>query len=218
MKSRQTRFWMLVFLLVAGGALIHSWDRAGEARVARRGLKEFPARVGEWRQRGGDIRFDAPTEAVLHVSDYVMRDYELPDGRGANLYVGYYETQRGGATYHSPLNCLPGAGWVMSEPAVVKITPAGGGASFEANRFIIENGDDKNFLIYWYQGRGRAVASEYWDKAYTMFDSVRRRRSDGAMVRVTMRVKEGGSEERALATATELAAQIAPHLREYVPE
>jgi hypothetical protein len=39
-------------------------------------------------------------------------------------------------------------------------------------------------MIYWYQGRGRIVASEYQDKVYTVLDSVLRRRSDGAMVRI----------------------------------
>ena len=41
-------------------------------------------------------------------------------------------------------------------------------------------------MIYWYQGRGRNVASEYWGKVYTVVDSVRLRRSNGAMVRVTV--------------------------------
>ena len=37
------------------------------------------------------------------------------DGRSIRLYVGYYATQRQGATIHSPLNCLPGAGWIPVE-------------------------------------------------------------------------------------------------------
>jgi EpsI family protein len=70
-------------------------------------------------------------------------------------------------------------------------------------------------LIYWYQGRGRAVASEYWGKIYTVVDSVKRRRSDGAMVRVIVPVQR--SEEDALALATDLAAQAAPLLPNFVP-
>jgi EpsI family protein len=114
------------------------------------------------------------------------------------------------------LNCLPGSGWEMKDPASVTITPANGAPSFEANRYIVQNGDDKQLLVYWYQGRGRKVQSEYWGKIYTVIDSIRRRRSDGAMVRVLMPV--GKSEEETLRAATDLAAQVAPVLPEFVPD
>ena len=210
------RFFLLLALLIAGGAVIRIWENAGEARVARRPLREMPAQVGSWRQAGADTRLDPQTESVLRADDYLSRTYALPDGRVASFYVGYYATQRTGATYHSPLNCLPGSGWEMKDPAAITITPADGSPSFEANRYIVENGDNRQLLIYWYQGRGRKVASEYWGKIYTVIDSIRRRRSDGAMVRVMTPV--GGSEEEALRAAADLAAQIAPVLPEFVPD
>ena len=71
-------------------------------------------------------------------------------------------------------------------------------------------------MIYWYQGRGRAVASEYWGKVYTVIDSVRLRRSDGALVRVTVPIKS--SEAQALQSATELAGGATAALSEFVPD
>jgi EpsI family protein len=209
------RFGLLLAVLLLGGAVINVWEWVGEAKVARRELKEMPSQVGTWRQLGVDQRFDPQTESVLRADDYLSRTYALPDGRAASFYVGYYATQRTGATYHSPLNCLPGSGWEMNEAATVTITPASGAQPFEANRYIVQNGDEKQLLVYWYQGRGRQTASEYWGKIYTVIDSVRRRRSDGAMVRVMMPV--GPSEEAALSAATDLAAQVAPVLPEFVP-
>ena len=214
--SSSMRFIILFLMLLVGGVVINLWERAGEAHVARRPLREFPAQLGEWRQVGPDQIFDEETMAVLRADDYISRSYALPDGRHASFYIGYYATQRNGATYHSPLNCLPGAGWNMTDPATVKITPANGGPAFEANRYIVQNGDDRELLIYWYQGRGRAVASEYWGKIYTVLDSVRRRRSDGAMVRVMLPV--GDSEQAALDAAVALASQSANALPEYVPD
>jgi EpsI family protein len=110
---------------------------------------------------------------------------------------------------------LPGSGWVLGSPAIVQIAPADGAKAFEANRYIIQNGDSRQVLIYWYQGRGRAVASEYWGKIYTVVDSVRQRRSDGAMVRVLVPI--GKSDAEAIATATDLAAQAAPLLPAFIP-
>ena len=216
MKSRAKHFWLMLALLVAGGAVINAWAAAGESRAPRRPLAEFPVEVGGWRQTGRDVRFDAETEAVLRADDYVSRDYVGDGGTPASLYVGYYATQRTGATYHSPLNCLPGSGWTLNEPGRVEIRPADGSRAFEANRYIIEHAGDRQLMIYWYQGRGRAVASEYVDKAYTVFDSIRRRRSDGSMVRVLVPVR--GSESEALERAVQFASQVEPHLAAYVPD
>jgi EpsI family protein len=219
MKAKDKRSWRflaLLLLIALSAVFINIWQSAGEAHVSRRAMKEFPTEVGSWRQIGSDIRFDSETERVLRADDYLSRNY-TSDGRFANLYVGYYATQRNGATYHSPLNCLPGAGWTMSEPAKITVRPANGAQSFEANRYIIEQGSDRQLLVYWYQGRGRAVSSEYWGKIYTVLDSISRRRSDGAMVRVMVPLPKGQSEQAALEASIDLAARIAPVLPGFVP-
>lgn len=212
---KRWRFAIFFVLLLAGGLLVNTWEYRGEARVERKQLKDFPRQIGSWQQTGGDEQFDSQTLAVLRASDYVLRNYSGADGRTVNFYVGYYASQRDGATYHSPLNCLPGAGWVMSEPGKITITPKDR-VPFVANRYLIQNGDHKDLLIYWYQGRGRSVASEYWGKIYTVVDSVRLRRSDGAMIRITTPVK--GSEPAALQAAVDLAANSSTILPEFIPD
>src|SRR5712691_9093629 len=212
---KKWRFVILFVLVLAGGLAVNAWEYLGEASIERKQLKDFPKQIGVWSQTGGDGQFDNQTLAVLRASDYLLRDYRGIDGRVVNFYVGYYASQRDGATYHSPLNCLPGSGWLMSDPGRITITPSGR-ASFVANRYLIQNGDHKALLVYWYQGRGRAVASEYWGKIYTVLDSVRLRRSDGAMVRVTIPV--GESETAALEAAADLAANASAVLPEFIPD
>src|SRR6266481_1638981 len=124
------RFWSLLIALVIGGVVINLWQRAGEAKVSRQQLTGFPERLGTWKKLGSDERFDPATESILRADDYLSRNYASLDGHAASFYVGYYASQRNGATYHSPLNCLPGAGWVMSDAARIIITPTDGGASF----------------------------------------------------------------------------------------
>jgi len=209
------RFAILFVVLLAGGFVVNAWEYLGEARVERRELKGFPKQIGTWEQLGGDEQFDNQTVAVLRASDYLLRNYRAADGRIVNFYVGYYVSQRDGATYHSPLNCLPGAGWVMNDPGTITITPEGR-APFVANRYLIQNGHHKELLVYWYQGRGRAIASEYWGKVYTVVDSVRRRRSDGAMIRIMTPID--GSESKALQAAIDLATHSAAILPEFVPD
>jgi EpsI family protein len=215
MKASSVRFAIVLVAIVAVGVLVNTWAYLGEAHVDRKQLNGFPEQFGEWSRSKPDQIIDDETMKVLRASDYLLRDYRRSDGINANFYVGYYASQREGASYHSPLNCLPGAGWTLSNPDRVAISLPDG-QSFTANKYVIQNGEYKSLMIYWYQGRGRAIASEYWGKIYTVVDSVRLRRSDGAMVRVT--VPLGNSEAIALEAATDMAARGAAALSDFVPE
>ncbi|NNE99026.1 MAG: EpsI family protein [Pyrinomonadaceae bacterium] len=214
MVNSKYKFWILIGILLAGGLFINWFEQRGEASVTRKPLAELPAEIGEWKQKGNDIRFSEQTESVLNATEYVNR-YYVKDGRLVDFYIGYYQSQKGGATYHSPQNCLPGAGWEMRSPELVGITTPSG-KTFTANRYIVENGKYKQVMVYWYQGRGRTIASEYYDKIYTVWDSVSRRRSDGAMVRVMTAV--GSSEDEATKVAVDISAQVGDQLSEFLPE
>ncbi|HQZ96589.1 MAG TPA: EpsI family protein [Pyrinomonadaceae bacterium] len=205
----------LVVAIVVGGIAVNWFVNRGETSIERKPLTELSQTLGDWRQRGSEIKFSEQTESVLKTSDYTMREYTFADGRIANIYVGYYSSQRSGATYHSPQNCLPGAGWVMKDPQIIDI-PTADGKTFKANRYIVENGIYNEVMIYWYQGRGRVEASEYTDKINTIWDSVTRSRSDGAIVRVMTSV--GADEAAGLKAASDLSARLAEALPPYVPE
>ena len=208
------RLLKLVILLVAGAALINWFQFRGEIVPARESLANFPNTLGEWKQRGEAFTFREETDRVLGATDYTMREYISKDGKVANIYVGYYGSQRVGATYHSPQNCLPGAGWVMLDPSEVEIRRADG-TTFAANQYFVENGAYREVMIYWYQGRGRTAASEYTDKLHSVLDSIFSRRTDGAMVRVM--VNAGDDEADAVEAAKRLSANVADDLEAYVP-
>ena len=212
--NSSVRFGVLLVLLLVVGVVVNAWSYLGEASVERKELKDFPQTIGAWQRTGNDQILDDETLKVLRASDYLLRDFRKPEGQVANLYVGYYATQRTGATYHSPLNCLPGSGWTLSEPGQATIALPDG-TSFVANKYVIQNGDYKSLMIYWYQGRGRNVASEYWGKVYTVWDSVRLRRSNGAMVRVTVPFRD--SEAKAQQAAVEFASASSTVLPQFVP-
>ena len=214
MSKFSLRFGVLFISILLAGVLVNSWAYLGEANVNRKQLKYFPDHLGDWQKNSPDQSIDEPTMKVLRASDYLLRDYRRPNGQVANFYVGYYATQRDGVSYHSPLNCLPGSGWTLSNADTVTISLPDG-TSFAANKYVIQNGESKNLMIYWYQGRGRAGASEYWGKVYTVIDSVLRRRSDDALVRVT--VPLGDSESAALESAKDLSTKAAAAINEFVP-
>ena len=215
-RASPAQVGVLFVLLLAGGTLINWFQLRTEAPIDRRPLDEFPIILGEAFRPAADKRFSPATEEVLKATDYVMRDY-FARSRRFNLYIGYYASQRTGATYHSPQNCLPGSGWEMSNGSAVEILSPEGRV-VKASRYVVTNGNRRSIMIYWYQGRGRTNSSEYWDKFHTIVDSISKGRSDGAMVRVMTPVSVGESDDEAFEVVKNFAGTVADSLSEYVPE
>src|SRR5262245_20468765 len=96
-------------LLLSAGVIARA-DRI-EPVLARQPFDTFPLTIAGW-NGVQQAPFAKDVLAVLGVDDYLTRVYFNADRtEGAGLYIGYYQSQRQGDTMHSPMNCLPGAGW-----------------------------------------------------------------------------------------------------------
>jgi EpsI family protein len=137
------------------------------------------------------------------------------------LYMGFYGSQRQGDTIHSPLNCLPGAGWQPVSEGRLQIANADGqGRDITVNRYVVQKGVERQLVLYWYQSHGRVVASEYTSKLYLIHDAIRLNRTDGSMVRVIAPIKVNAADEGAAAErlAEEFVRVIFPLLPAYLPQ
>lgn len=192
-----------------------------EAAGLRTPLTTLPLSLGEWQGENGPP-FDRETLATLGVDEYITRGYRRPGQPWVSLYVGYYRSQRQGQTMHSPLNCMPGAGWEPMSRARIEAPAAGdnGAPRAEINRLIIQKGLDRQLVLYWYQAHGRIVASEYWGKIYTVVDAIRLNRSDGSMVRVIVPIgsEDPAAEQAAERTALEFVRTLLPVLSAYLED
>jgi EpsI family protein len=201
---------LVLAALLAAGALSIRTASTVEAVPLRRSLDGLPASLGSW-SSVGDMPLDRATLDVLRADDYVNRVY-VADGIPAELFVAYYASQRQGDTMHSPMNCLPAAGWQPLSTGRIDVR-LGGGESVRANRYVIQKGLDERLVLYWYQSHGRTVASEYASKAYLIFDSLRLRRSDAALVRVVVPHRPGAEE-----SAIGFVRALHPVLDDYIPK
>lgn len=207
--------FICALLLIAG--IYTSGAGASEHTVARLPLGQLPLTVEPWQGRDA-APYDDDVVTQLGVDDYVNRLYWsegtlVTGGAPISLYAGYYASQRQGDSIHSPQNCLPGAGWrpVASGRMDVEVP----GRTLTVNRYVIQKGLDRQVVLYWYQGRGRVVASEYTNKALLMLDAARLNRTSGGLVRVMTPVVS-----TAEAATEELAAFVAalfPHLEAHLP-
>lgn len=208
-----TRRLIVLTMAVLTAALCIHASTAEERVPLRRPLADMPWTMAGWTAIS-EQQFDPATVAVLRADDYVWRNYVRPARDEADLYVGYYESQRQGDTVHSPMNCLPAAGWQLLTMDRASIDT--GGRSVIVNRDTIQKGLDRRVVFYWYQSHGRVVASEYWSKVYLVLDGLRFHRTDGALVRVIAPIRAG--EAAAERSAVEFVRALFPVLDRHLPE
>lgn len=200
-----TRRLLVILVLVVAAALVKRQVRAIDVTVAAP-LGGLPVRLAEW-QGYPAADYTADVVKALGVDEYLNRTYVAPGQREASLYVGYYRSQAHGASIHSPLNCLPGAGW---EPEQVARVPFAGGT---ARQVLVRKGDRRFMVVYWYQTAGRIEGDEYRSRLYTAWDTIRYRRNDAALVRVMVPASgEPDDEARAAADAMALSRLLVPNI------
>jgi EpsI family protein len=210
--SSQVRLWVTVGILLGAFVLLHTVAH-GEPIVPRQPLHELPYAIGGWTAQ--ERPFQEKVMQAVGESDYTNRVYLDRAGAPIQLYIGYYASQRSGDTIHSPKNCLPGSGWDPIKSGYTTI-PIPGEHSFVVNEYVIQKDQEKQLVFYWYQGRGRLVASEYSGKFWMMADAITRNRTDGALVRVVTPMNDG--EAKVHARLLGFTQIIFPNLDALIPK
>ena len=186
----------------------------GELVPPARSFSSFPLELQEWRWK--EQYFAPEIYEKLGVTDSIVRAYLAPDGPPVSVYVGYYRSQRRGAQIHSPKYCLPGGGWNRREERVRQIQVPSVGKPIHAVEAVYEKDGEKELFVYWYQSRGRTMASEYDQKLQMMLGAIRENRTDAAFIRFSTPVP-GGDVAAASKRMEGFLASFVPILGEYLP-
>ncbi|MCC6585089.1 MAG: EpsI family protein [Bryobacterales bacterium] len=212
---RRRQWQILTVLMLAQAAFYYGRAKSTEHVPIVRPLAEFPKTVGSWQMAEEGV-VEQEVREVLKADDLLSRMYRSSSfAIPANLFIGYFKSQRTGVAPHSPKNCLPGSGWEPSRSGFMQVT-LGNGESIEVNRYVVARGEQKSIVAYWYQSRNRVVASEYSAKIHTVLDSMRYNRTDAAIVRVVVPVM-GNDEQLAEKEVSDLIRAVFPHLMTYFP-
>jgi EpsI family protein len=213
--NRNLKFAAVVIILLLAAVLNHYFSKP-DVSLPRKSLAEFPKSLGDW-TAFSDQQLDKQSMEILQVDDYFMRNYRNSKGEVIGLYVGYFKSQKEGKGIHSPRQCLPGAGWVPVNTGVYQMAVSGRNPeTVPVNKFVMGKGLDRQLYLFWYHGRGRIYASEYWNKIYLIWDGLTKKRTDGTLVRVNSPVT--GNTEDALKTQSDFIQLFLPLLKEYIPD
>jgi EpsI family protein len=214
LNNKYARVLTVVLLLQAG--TFYAIARRPERVPFVGPLSGFPTSIAGWHLIQ-DLPIEKEVQNVLRADDTLNRRY-INAGRTADLYlfIAFFKTQRTGQSPHSPKNCLPGSGWeqVTADRPLVNVSDWP--APIQINRYVVEHGTDKSVVLYWYQSHNRVIASEYAAKFWLVADAIRYHRSDTALVKIVVPVR---NDDIAAATATgiEFTKELFPPLLRQLP-
>ncbi len=203
---------IIVAILVLTALLTFVFSQSERTRL-NKSFDLFPLEIGEW--KGVKDTLDQKVYNILGVEDYILGNYQNRQGNRINLYVGFYQSQKEGDLIHSPKNCMPGAGWNIIKTDQEPLVFQKGEIPSSVIRLLLQKGGEKQIVLYWFHSRGRIIGSEYMQKIWLVIDSMTKRRTDGAFVRLISPIIK--SEETTDKLLTEFAREIKPILDEYIP-
>jgi EpsI family protein len=209
------RIFIVLLLFAATWYILHITSSVSPVPIKKH-LSSFPEQIGDSRLTNS-FQSSAGVVKLLGVDDYIDYNYASSSGIPVNFYVGFYSSVGVGGGYHSPKNCLPGGGWGLDTVKTVQLQ-AGieGKKTSTVTEMLIRNGDQYQVVLYWYQNRGRIIASEYWEKIYLIMDALLKSRRDGSFVRIMVPVK-GSDIEGAESQVQKFAEQAMVQLENFLP-
>jgi EpsI family protein len=206
--------------MLTGGAILSSATRPGPGLALRQPILEaLPHTWDSYVPR--DVELSGGEQQVAGMSSYAFRMFTADSavvGTGPewfSVYVGYYDRQVRGSTIHSPKNCLPGGGWEAVESRAILVSRPDG-RSIRANRYVVQQNDQRALVMYWYQGRGRTESNEYRVKWDLLRDAALSGRTEEALVRIVVPLDTDNPDD-ARALADSLVGTVAAALEHVLP-
>ncbi len=209
--------FVLLLLLCSSAVASNFIDGRENISPLRKAFLSFPLQLGKW--QGHNDYLSQIYLDQLKLTDYVVINYAQPEsGNGVNFYSAYYQYQRQGVQVHSPKVCIPGDGWQITQFEERKLPDITlDGNALQVNRAVIEKGDNRQLVYYWFQQRGRNLTNEYLVKWYLFYDAITMNRTDGSLIRLVTNVDKNEKIEEADERLQSFLKDLLPELPPYVP-
>jgi EpsI family protein len=83
---------------------------------------------------------------------------------------------------------------------------------------VIQKGDERQLVLYWFKQRDRLLAHEGLVKFYLFWDSITKHRSDGALIRLVTPIHSQDDEAAAEHRLLDFARLVSTELQRFVPD
>jgi len=206
--------WIAVLMLAGANGLV-LWGAGTRESALRGDLGGLPGAFAGWVE--GPV-FAEGKVPEFGGDDVLSRGYQRPSGERLWLYIGFWRRQREGQPIaFAPRRLLPGAQWKIVSSQVAWVGGGDGGPRIPVRQVVFERFMERQAVTYWYvQGGGRVVTDWPVGRLALVWDAVRWRRSDVALIRLASPIRRGEADA-ALEGQRRFAERIAPALAERLP-
>jgi len=205
---------VIIILLITGYVVFFRVGRLHEVS-ALMPLERLPENIGEWKLAEHVYLKDKIVD-MLGVDEYAEAVYTSPDNRVIDLYVSYFNVLKEGKQFHSPKNCLIGSGSYLISTDVIHIPLDKTYNNAPTSYMVLQKGEQRQFVLYWFQCRGRIMSSEYKERIHRILDAILKKRTDGAFIRIVC-YGNGQTSQVAQKSLVEFAQELIPLLDQYIP-
>jgi len=207
-KAYKLVILILCFALTSVVIYRHPSSKAVEKKIP---LSQALSDINGWVMRGY-TPLDPTIVKALELDDYINQNYSNGNNT-ISLYIGYYLTTKKVGAAHSPLVCFPGQGWVVSNTKDESLTI--GGHHLQLASMVIDMGQRKELVLYWYQSFDKTSSGTFLQKIYALWAKFLNRGEENAFVRISISM-DRQSIEKVFITGAEFINAFYPRFLKYL--
>ncbi len=173
----------------------------------------MPRDLGPWKFAGEGVVTQRPTRSckrTTHSSEAIGTAEEWNSSSPVSVH-----NEREKLRTHRKIACPARDGFLSTTGR--NLRGRNRGQPIQVNRYIIAHGEARSLVLYWYQSRDRAVADEFKAKFWVMADALRYNRTDTALVRVIVPIRDR-DDVTAEKQATAFVQSMYGTLLDYLPQ
>ena len=211
MTARRQIFLAVALALLGITGFLLQMRRAVSDVPLASGFEAFPVVLDGW------------SEAGVVSDDGLPRDLQSPKSlvrafrKGTTtlrVSIGYYARRPPSSDL-----VLPSRGWGTMERRVVIISlDERSGRSLRANLLVLQSGDRRTTILYWYQIGARSIYSDYWYRAVLLWNRVVHGRAESALVRIVSLLDRSVDPAMTLTAQEEFVRAFYPELVRVLPD
>lgn len=192
MKINRLKYIIAILLLFISSLFVWRISQSKGSAGKKIDFQRIPLQVGEW--QGKDLKIPQMVYDILETKDVFSRQYQ--DKKGDTINLTFVYTEDNPDSIHPPEICYLGGGVEIKDKYVESI-PLSNSAYLSVNVIKMQSSQGTIKAWYWFVVGKRFVSNYYLQQAYLIFNSLRGKKMEGALIRVSVNGASPDLEKKA---------------------
>jgi EpsI family protein len=208
-----TRYSILIGILLIVTVITYLLSNDVPAQQKAVYAKQLPIFINGW--IGEDIEVGNRTLEILETNDVLMRDYKKEGNPFIQLCIIYASNNR--KVSHPPEVCYKGSGWSLEEKILVVFSiKSDEFPELRANKLILEKGDQKQLVLYWYKCNSDYATNYYKQQINVVKSEIITGKSTSGLIRISTPIVNN-DEGVAMMRVQRFSLNMLPLITKYLP-